>query len=113
MKNTSKEKVMRYRSVSKNYVVNHGNYENYIPVKLCISVRDQVLMVIDVLEPKQKYTLEELCGEKFWRGLNNPIAQRKAGLFMADMVRKGILPLKFAGKKGTTRLYEFANVKNH
>ena len=113
MNNISAGTVIRYRKVSKQYVIQHGKFEKYIPVWLCISVRDQVLMIIDGLEPGESYTLEELCGERYWRGLRNATNCRKAGVFMAQMVRKGSMPLKFAGYRGATRLYELPNVITH
>lgn len=70
------------------------------------SVRSQVEDVIEAMVPGQPYTLREICGEKYWAGLNKKSIQRMAGACMADMVRKGMLRLKFAGKKGSTWQYE-------
>lgn len=97
-------------SMSKQHVTPHGMVN--IPLSLSNSVRKQVLKIIGQLISGHCYTLEQLCGETYWLGLKTSGNQRKAGLAMAEMVRTGILPLKFAGKKGATWLYAVAEVKH-
>lgn len=97
-------------SMSKQHVTPHGIVS--VPLSLSNSVRKQVLKIIGQLIPGHCYTLEQLCGETYWRGLKTAGNQRKAGLAMAEMVRTGILPLIFAGRKGSTLLYALPEVKH-
>lgn len=84
-------------------VVLHGKYK--IKEELYRSAHEQVALIIDAMEPGQSYTSRDLCGETYWGGLKTAHKRRAVGLSLADMVRKGVLPLKFAGKKSNSWLY--------
>ena len=59
-------------------------------------IKHEILDVLHVLQPGADYTAKELCGPDLWKGLKGNDASL-AGRCVADMVRKGVLPLRFAG----------------
>ena len=81
-----------------------------VPVSLYISIENQVKEIIYGMELSHPYTLRQLCGEEYWAGLKTDFNCRRSGYCLADMVRKGRLPLKFAGKKSNSWLYALAEV---
>lgn len=81
-----------------------------VPDSLYVSIENQVKDIIDGMEASQLYTLRQLCGEEYWAELKTNFNCRRSGYCLADMVRKGKLPLKFAGKKGNSWLYALAEV---
>ena len=97
-------------SMSKQHVTPHGIVS--VPLSLSNSVREQVLKIIGQLIPGHCYTLKQLCGETYWRGLKTTSNRTKAGLAMAEMVRRKTLPLIFAGKNGATLLYALPEVRH-
>ena len=58
----------------------------------CEAIRLQIEDVLDVLDPDESYTLEDLCGEVFWGQLSTT-EHKIAGLIMARLVASGRLPL--------------------
>lgn len=59
-------------------------------------IKYEILDVLHVLQPDVDYTAKELCGPDLWKGLKGS-EPSLAGRCVADMVRKGVLPLRFAG----------------
>jgi hypothetical protein len=69
-----------------------------VPNTLYTNVREQVAEIIPAVERDVKYTLEMLCGREFWDQLTDG-EKRIAGRCMAQMIVKGLLPLRFAETK--------------
>lgn len=63
--------------------------------ELALSFRDQVLRKIPELEYDRSYTLKQICGAAFWRLLSATEA-RTGGMYIAQLVADGQLPLEFA-----------------
>lgn len=61
------------------------------------SIRQRVTEIIPALDRYTDYTLEDLCGNKFWNAMDFG-RRRKAGRCMAYMVQHGLLPFGFAGR---------------
>jgi hypothetical protein len=68
------------------------------------------MKIISQLPHGYCFTLRQLCGETYWLGLKTPSNRTKAGLAMAELVRTGKLPLKFARKIGNTWMYALDDV---
>ena len=62
------------------------------------SVRLLVEDVLDVLIPGVGYTTEQLCGEDFWKPLDE-VKRRLAGKCLANLVMTGQIPLQIQGCK--------------
>ena len=59
-------------------------------------IKYEILDALHVLQPNVDYTAKDLCGPDLWKGLKGG-EPSLAGRCVADMVRKGVLPLRFAG----------------
>ena len=53
--------------------------------------------IFPALLPDVEYTLEVLCGPNCWSSLTTG-ERGSAGMYMAHMVRQGLVPYVFAGK---------------
>jgi len=62
------------------------------------AVRCQIEEVIPALERGKAYRTEDLCGDAFWKILNDG-ERRMAGRCVAHMVARGMLPLSFVKTK--------------
>lgn len=61
------------------------------------TIRKHVTAIAPLLIPDEKYTLQSICGPDFWSSLSD--GQRiEAGRYMADMVRKRLVPYEYAGR---------------
>ena len=81
------------------YLILYDGHELYtVPAAFYSVVRNQVAEIIPAVERDVKYTLEMLCGEAFWKQLTDG-EKRMAGRCMAQMIAKGLLPLRFAETK--------------
>ncbi|MDG5469657.1 hypothetical protein P9J64_15145 [Deltaproteobacteria bacterium IMCC39524] len=73
--------------LDEDYTVHKGFYDR---------IKHEILDGLHVLQPNVEYTAEKLCGPMLWGSLKrgeSPLA----GRCIADMVRKGVLPLQFVG----------------
>jgi hypothetical protein len=59
-------------------------------------IRLQVEEILPALVPRVSYTLEMLCGESFWKLLNDD-KRRQAGKCMVNLVKTGQIPLQMHG----------------
>jgi hypothetical protein len=84
------------RKVVATHIMLHDGY--CVSAPFYNTVLLQVEEIIPALERGVKYTLEMLCGEKFWDLLTDG-ENRMAGRCMANMVVHGQLPLRFAHSK--------------
>jgi len=67
---------------------------------LCQAIRNILLE----LKPGLIGTLREICDEIFWGALKNAAIRRLAGKYVADMVKKDLLPLEIVGRKSNKSL---------
>lgn len=78
------------------YMILHDGENTYtVSSNFYQSFRHQVEDILPALIPGEKYTLKMLCGPVFWNPLGEG-KQRMGGKCMTDMVRRGLLPLRFA-----------------
>lgn len=57
---------------------------------------ERIADVLPAVIPSVSYTAEDLCGEEFWRTLDDG-HRRRAGKCMVHMVKTGKLPLQIQG----------------
>ena len=64
-------------------------------------LRNEIFELVTDIPPglpvNAKYTLQSLCGTDYWTSLTTG-ERRTAGMYMAYMVRQGLVPYVFAGK---------------
>ena len=76
------------------FIVLEGGYT--VPQPLYERIKHEILDILHVLIPGAEYTAEMLCGPELWGSLEKD-EHSLAGRCVADMVRKGVLPLWFVG----------------
>ena len=74
-----------------------------VPAALYKSVRKRVEERVPELESGRPYTLRMICGEPYWSGLGN--YNTSAGLAMADLVDRQLVPFLFASERDATLLW--------
>ena len=74
-----------------------------VQTSLYTSVRKRVEKRASELELGIPYPLEMICGEQYWSGLRN--FKTSAGLIMADLVDKQLVPYFFASKRDARPLW--------
>ena len=74
-----------------------------VPTSLYKSVRERVLERASELVPGKPYTLKMICGDRYWSGLGN--YNTSAGLVMADLVDRQLVPFLFASERDATLLW--------
>ena len=63
----------------------------------------KIMERIPYLEPNRAYTLRQICGEEFWEQLDDGEA-REIGEWIASVVARKLLPLRFGGKNSSNHL---------
>ncbi len=76
-----------------------------IDMNFCNRIKQQVSANIHRLVEGASYELSDICGTEFWSKLNRGEVI-KAGMCMAWMVRKEILPLTEGEYNGATKTYK-------
>ena len=76
------------------FIVLEGGYT--APQSFYDRIKTEILDALHVLVPDAEYTAEMLCGPDLWGSLKRS-EPALAGRCVADMVRKGTLPLRFVG----------------
>lgn len=76
-----------------------------VPTKLYKEIQDQMYKQFNTLAPNRHYTLKQMCGKAFWKGMNS-WQQRKAGRAFAHMVHMGIFHIEFVEHKSTSKRYQ-------
>ena len=74
-----------------------------VPTSLYKSVQKRVLERAPGLEHGVPYTLKMICGEQYWSGLHNQ--KTNAGLCMADLVDRQLVPYLFASDRDEKPLW--------
>ena len=74
-----------------------------VPTSLYKSVHKHVLERATELMPGKPYKLSKICGEQYWYGLGSYNTQ--AGLVMADLVDRQLVPFLFAGDRDDKPLW--------
>jgi len=74
-----------------------------VPTSLYESIHKRVLKRKSVLELGVPYTLKMICGEPYWPGLHNQ--KTNAGLVMADLVDRELVPFLFASERDAKPLW--------
>lgn len=74
-----------------------------VPAWLYKSLRDHVLMRADELEPCRPYPLRMICGKHYWDPLQG--YKTHAGLIMADLVDRQLVPFLFASERDAKPLW--------
>jgi len=76
-----------------------------VPTKLYVNIQNHMNARMNNVEPNRLYTLKQMCGKEFWKGMNS-WQQRKAGRAFAHMVAVGIFTFDFIQyKKSPTKRY--------
>jgi hypothetical protein len=76
-----------------------------VPTKLYVDIHLHMLTQMHSVQPNKLYTLKQMCGKEFWKGMNS-WQQRKAGRAFAHMVHVGIFQFEFIKhKKSPTKRY--------
>jgi hypothetical protein len=78
-----------------------------VPSSLSRSVHKRVEERVPELVPGRPYTLKMICGDQYWHGLGNYNTQ--AGLVMADLVDRQLVPYLFAGDRDDKPLWYWIN----
>lgn len=82
------------------------NDGTWIQERFYNQVLELIRDVVPALELEYSYSAEMMCGEAFWKSLEKG-ERINAGKCVAQMVRKNILPLCFAGKtRSNSSLYQ-------
>ena len=74
-----------------------------VPTSLYKSLHRRVLKRAPELVPGRPYKLRKICEEQYWRGLGNYYTQ--AGLVMADLVDRQLVPFLFASDRDERPLW--------
>ena len=74
-----------------------------VPASLYKSVRKQVVKRAPELALGIKYSHRMICGEEYWTGLHNH--KTVAGLIMADLVERQLVPFLFASNRDARPLW--------
>lgn len=74
-----------------------------VPTSLYKSVRDRVQKSSAELQPCKPYTLKMICREQYWSGLYG--CKTSAGLIMAELVEKQLVPFLFASERDAKPLW--------
>ena len=69
-----------------------------ISEKLCNDIFELVTDIPPGLPANAKYTLQSLCGIDYWTSLTTGV-RGSAGMYMAHMVRQGLVPYVCTGKQ--------------
>ena len=78
-----------------------------VPTSLYKSVQKHVLKRASELEHGKPYTLRMICGDQYWSGLHK--LKTNAGLVMADLVEKQLVPFLFASERDAKPLWHWLN----
>lgn len=79
-----------------------------VPLAYWALIRGRIKAIIPFLSHDKEYKPQFLLGSSFWRALNHA-ETRIANLCVAEMVRKGELPLKVADNtSGVSAKYQLA-----
>ena len=74
-----------------------------VPTSLYKSVHNRVLKRAPELKLGKPYTLRKICDEPYWSGLHNQ--KTNAGLCMADLVDRQLVPYLFASDRDEKPLW--------
>jgi hypothetical protein len=74
-----------------------------VPTSLYKSLHKHVQKRAPELVPGKPYTLKKICDELYWSGLGN--YKTNAGLCMADLVDRQLVPYIFAGDRDDKPLW--------
>ena len=83
-------------------------YTNYnLNKTIYDKVLNRVLFCIKKVDPENSQTLEMICGKEFWSRLEKR-DRLKVGHFIAFLVARHALPLRFGDKTGSNKQTYFA-----
>lgn len=77
----------------------------YVPVIFYELIKEIARDGLPYMQDKSPFTVKQLCGDGFWACLRNG-EKRMAGGCIAKLVKEGQLPLRLAGKKSNSHVFE-------